>query len=1138
MRISLATVTILLLFCISGLSQTSAKIGSMSLYEKDLVILGEGRKGPYLLPDSLIISNSEKVWINDNLLPNTEYELNAVDGEIRFIRSVSKGAKIRITYKRFPHAIRKSYFNRRLRKRLVGLPAASRRPIKPRPTPEEEFGAQLTKSGSLTRGVTVGTNRGLKVNSALNLNVSGKVAEDIEVVAALTDQSTPIQPEGTTQNLQEIDKVFVQIKAPKASATLGDYNLDLPETEFARYSRKLQGAMGKVTFDNFEFTASGAVSRGKYYSMQFMGQEGNQGPYQLKGDRGQIDIIVLAGTERVYIDGEPMVRGEKNDYVIDYASAQITFTRHRLITADSRIVVDFQYSDERFRRNIYSARGKFRIWDGKINIGTTYLRESDDKDNPLDFTLTDERLDCLQQAGDDPMSAVVDGASYMGEGKGRYVLEDGIYCYVGYGNGDYNVSFSDLGDGNGDYRYKGGGIYEYIGEKQGRYAPVMLLPTAHSHDIIGLDLDASPMSFLNIIGEVGLSRFDANTYSDLDDDDNNGLAQKWAVTLKPDSLKFIGLNLGHLVVSGKYRRIEDRFQDIDRTNIVEYNRKWDLPSAAKRGEDVRELTANYQPLRGLSFGGEFGEIEKGSGFASKRWQAQSSLNRKGWPTYKYCIEQIDKDDKANNRNGSWLRQRGHAEYKLWKLRPLFDYEGEVKEENWADSLHTGFKFDNYTGGLELALGQKLTASGKYSYRDDDDYVGADQYENKSTALTQTYKMSLRNIKSLTASLEFTHRERQFADPTISDKRTDLADLQVRFSLLKQMISLDWHYQFSNTATAQKERIYIKVSQGDGNYRFDPDLNEYVIDPLGDYIMRILTTDQFIPVVELRASQRGRFEPRRYLMPRGRNMKKEPGWLRKAISALSSETYIKVEERTQEKDVWEIYRLNFSRFRKPDVTIFGNLQMRQDVYLFENNRKHSLRLRYESRDELNNQYLEGGQDRTERNYSARFIFALSNKWSSKSEMIQKRTKRTFAVAGRQDRDVYSNQGNIQLSYRLRPAFELALQSRLAWEQDRYYDPPTRIQLLAFKPTVTYSLRGKGRLRAELDWARVNATPEGRVIPYEVAGGRSLGTSMRWDVRFDYRISKTIQASLSYSGNHEPTRNRTIHTGRAQLTASFR
>ena len=783
-------------------------------------------------------------------------------------------------------------------------------------------------------------------------------------------------------------------------------------------------------------------------------------------------------------------------------------------------------------------RAKFHAWDGRVNIGTTYLRESDDKDNPLDFTLTDERLDSLRQAGDDPSSAVVDGASYMGEGKGRYIREDGVYRYVGSENGDYNVYFSDVGDGNGDYRYKGGGIYEYVGEKQGRYAPVMLLPTAHSHDLIGLDFDASPLSFINFSGELGLSRFDANTYSEIDDDDNNGLAQKWAVTVKPDSLKFIGLNLGHLEISGKYRRIQDRFQDIDRTNIVEYNRRWDLSASTKRGEVVREITGEYQPFKGMAIGGEFGEIEKGRGFSSKRWQAQSSLDRKSWPKYNYRIEQIDKDDQANNRNGSWLRQRGHAEYRLWKFKPLFDYEGEVKEENWSDSLYTGFKFDNYTGGLEFTLGQKLTASGLLSHRDDDNYVGASQYEDKSTASTQTYKLSLRNIKSLTASVEFTHRERQFADTNIGNKRTDLADVQVRYSPWKQMITSDWHYQVSNTATAQKERVYIKVSQGDGNYRFDPDLNEYVIDPLGDYIMRVLMTDQFIPVVELKASSRIRFQPRRYLMPKGKSLKKEPGWLLRAVSALSTETYAKVEERTQEKEVWEIYKLNFSRFRQPDVTIFGNLQMRQDVHLFENNRRHSLRLRIENRDEKNNQYLEGGQDRIERNYSARFIFALSNKWSSKSELIQKRTKRTFSVAGRQDRDVYSNQGKIQLSYRPKSALELALQSRMAWEQDRHYDPPTQIRVLAFKPTVTYSLRGKGRLRAELDWTRVQVEPEGRVIPYEVAGGRSLGTSMRWDVRFDYRVSKTIQASLSYSGNHEPTRNRTIHTGRAQMTASFR
>ena len=55
---------------------------------------------------------------------------------------------------------------------------------------------------------------------------------------------------------------------------------------------------------------------------------------------------------------------------------------------------------------------------------------------------------------------------------------------------------------------------------------------------------------------------------------------------------------------------------------------------------------------------------------------------------------------------------------------------------------------------------------------------------------------------------------------------------------------------------------------------------------------------------------------------------------------------------------------------------------------------------------------------------------------------------------------------------------------------------------------------------------------------MADGRSAGYSMRWDARFEYRLSQTVQASLSYSGRNEPERQGVTHTGRAQITAAFR
>ena len=66
-------------------SQMSGKIESVRLFEKDLVFLGEGRRGPYLLPDSLIIENSAKVFINSELQNRKSYQFNFIDGELRFL---------------------------------------------------------------------------------------------------------------------------------------------------------------------------------------------------------------------------------------------------------------------------------------------------------------------------------------------------------------------------------------------------------------------------------------------------------------------------------------------------------------------------------------------------------------------------------------------------------------------------------------------------------------------------------------------------------------------------------------------------------------------------------------------------------------------------------------------------------------------------------------------------------------------------------------------------------------------------------------------------------------------------------------------------------------------------------------------
>ncbi len=1118
-------------------SQTSGTLESISLFEKDLLFLGEGRRGPYILPDSLIIEHSETVFINNKKLLPERYFFNYLDGELRFTELVAKDSEIRVIYKILPYKIGTSYSHRLVLHRVFGAQTESAEKHKQQSSEEEDYAAQLTKSGSITRGVTVGSNRGLKVNSALNINVSGKVGDNVEVVATLTDQSTPIQPEGTTQNLHEIDKVFIKIQSPTLAATMGDFQIQYSETQFAQYNRKLQGAMGEASFDNFTARVSAAVSRGKYFSMQFNGQEGNQGPYQLKGDRGQIDIIILAGTERVFIDGELMVRGETNDYIIDYAAAQITFSRRRLITSDSRITVDFQYSDEQYRRSLYSAAVSGSLWRNRLKLGAIFLHEADDKNNPLDFVLTDDYQKVLKDAGDDQLKSVVDGATFVGAEKGRYQLIDSVYVYAGESLGDYNVTFSDVGDGLGDYQYKGNAVFEFVGKAKGRYAPVILLPLPKSHDVADFTMTVSPLSFLSLGSELAISNYDQNSFSDAGGNDDIGIAQNWQISLKPNTLKLFGKQLGKLAFTSRFKKVDAKFNDIDRTTEVEYNRRWDLPNQTGRQEIVKEFGGSYEPFSGFSVGGEYGDIQKGSSFASHRWQVESALKVPRLPNYNYRYEYINRNNMATSQLADWRRQKGNAEWNIWKIKPVFAYEAEIKKENWSDTLFTGFKFDDFTGGLEIKPSSKISLSGRLSQRKDKEYVGYDQFIDKSLANTQNVRLSLRGIKALTASLDYTHRQKEYLNSQQSDSRTDLAELKVQMTPWKRAVNANLTYQISNTATAQKERVYIEVQEGEGNYRFDEKLNEYVYDPLGDHILRILTTDQLTPTIELKTSSRLRLEPKRFFTTATSKNQSLALW-KKALTSLSSETYAALEERTQTEEMMDVYLLRTTTFRKPGKTILGYLQLRQDLYLFEKSRSFSVRLRTRTRDELNNQFLEGGETKSERESSARVTTRLSNVLSSQTELVQKKTARFFNYPGRQNRDILAKEIKTNFSITPKNSLKMAIEGRYSQEEDLVYEIPTRVRSYALVPRVTFSFRNKGRLRGEFEWSYVDVNPRDRVIPYEMANGRSPGQSVRWDIRFDYRISQVIQATFSYSGRNEPERDQIIHTGRAQVTAAFR
>ncbi|WP_291722932.1 hypothetical protein [Bernardetia sp.] len=574
-----------------------------------------------------------------NITANYDFEKQVV-----LFDSIPKGIKldsIKISYQTIPFKIKNWTFKRSQEdyeqaKMQNFIDTVDRKEEKNNIILEERqelFSSNLQKAGSITRGVSVGNRQDVFVNSNLNLQLEGKLTDEIELTAIISDQNVPFQPEGNTQQLQQFDRIQIQLRHKNATLTAGDVvlrqGIGKEQPHFMRFYKNVLGGMLQTNFGRDSTFSTQqkiglAAAKGQFQSYQLPVQEGVQGAYRLVGANNERFVIIQAGSEKVFLDGQLLQRGFNYDYIIDYNTAEITFNPHIIITQFSRVRVEFEYTNQFYNRTIsnvgasvnFTSRNKNtrnksqnpnKLKKSSWNVFIENYREGDNENQPINFEISEERQRLLENIGDSLSLAVVESAEEVEDfsvNQILYIRKDTLIDNSFYqifqratqndeNQTFYTVSFTEVGQNRGDYNLgeavANGREYIFVGINQGNFAPIRQLPAPNSKRLTNAGVSFSPNKYSHIFAEGAFSKRDVNLFSELDSQDDEGNAFFVGFQTKDKPFKNFVFQKDYKLSYGiDYELDNENFEPIDRFRNIEFDRDWTLPTfygSTPRGQD-------------------------------------------------------------------------------------------------------------------------------------------------------------------------------------------------------------------------------------------------------------------------------------------------------------------------------------------------------------------------------------------------------------------------------------------------------------------------------------------------------------------------------------------------------------------------
>jgi hypothetical protein len=1100
-----------------------------------------------------------------------DYRLDFINAILYWINRPSPDSTIKVSYRVF------SYRLNPVTQRMRYDSIMNNFSVKP-----YEFNEGLTESqrgifnfgkikaeGSFGRQIAFGNSQDAVLNSTLNMQLSGMLADSIEIQAAITDNNIPVQPDGTTQQLNEFDQVFLQFKKRNWQLNLGDIDIRQNQSYFLNFYKRLQGVsfqtVNRISKKTTSKTlASGSIAKGKFTRNIFDGLEGNQGPYRLKGANNEIFFIILANTERVFINGELLQRGEDQDYVINYNTAEISFTPRRMITKDSRIQVEFEYADRNFlNANLYLSQ-EFEF-NKKLKLRFGLFNNSDAKNSSINQVLDADQKQFLSTIGDSIQKAFYPSATLDTFAAGKVLYEkiynpapgiDSIYKYsTDPSLAKYNLSFIEVGQGSGnyvaDFNGANGKVFSFVmpvaGIKQGNYEPIVILVTPKKQQVFSLGADYSITENVILKTEVAMSNYDVNTFSKVDNGDDKGYAAKVQLTSTKQIRAKNKLQLSTLV---DYEYVQDKFKPLERLRTVEFSRDWGLPILfVPATESIIRLGAGLKNDKNHSFSYRFINYTRSDNYKGFQNSVAHAVDWKGW--------QFNNDLTITNFNtdlykGVFLRPTVDLGKQLkrmrnWRLGLRYSLEQNSARNKSTDTLTTdAFSFDTWSAYLKSDEKKKnrygvtfFTRSDKYKYLVGKEFVRGDRSYNlnlQTELLANPKRQFYLNATFRKLKVYNTNVSKQQEDETV------LSRAEYVMNEWKGLVTGNVLYEVGAGQEQKRDFAYLEVPAGTGQYAwidYNTDgiqqLNEFELAAFPDQakFIRIFTpTNQFIKANYVTLNYSFNISPRSVL-----NAADLKG-LKKFVSRFNLITSMQINKKSAAKGSFEFspfkYGVNDTALITLNTVVLNTLSFNRfstawgiDLSNLRNGGKTLLTYGYESR-KLND-------------WNAKFRWNISRAIS-------------FSVNGRKGSNalytanVQFDNRNYQLDiYSVEPVFSYirgtSFRIVTGYKLENKKNQPGYGGEKAVSNSINvetkYNVLQNSAITGKFTFNNIDfqsPTAATTTVSYIMLDGLLPGKNYLWALTFTKRLLNNLEVNFQYDGR-KPGTSKTVHVGRASITALF-